>query len=284
MRFSLRLLQSKQLLLVGLILLAGSSAFAQSTFGTFVGTVQDQSGSVIAGAVITITNLDENSVRTATTNSAGQYQLLNVPAGRYSISAVKPGFATAKVNEVTLDARQERRVDMNMGLASVQQTVEVNAEAAAINTENATIVNTMTNQEVTELPANYRGASTSPLGAIVASANVQQDQYGNIGLTGSQPFQVDYTVDGASSVNIFLNAPASNMFPSAEMLGEFKVSAISNNAEFATTGDVTVTTKSGGIPYHGSAFEYLQNRASGCHHIRVAPRSRPKFGIPSAAA
>ncbi len=261
MRFSLRLLQSKQLLLVGLILLAVSSAFAQSTFGTFVGTVQDQSGSVIGGAVITLTNLDDNSVRTATTNSAGQYQLINVPAGRYTISAVKPGFATTKVNEVSLDARQERRVDMNMGLASVQQTVEVNAEAAVINTENATIVNTMTSKEVTELPANYRGASTSPLGAIVASANVQQDQYGNIGLTGSQPFQVDYTVDGTSSVNIFLNAPASNMFPSAEMLGEFKVSAISNNAEFATTGDVTVTTKSGGNTYHGSAFEYLQNRA-----------------------
>ena len=73
------------------------------------------------------------------------------------------------MNEVTLDARQERRVDLSMALASVQQTVEVSAEAAAINTENATIVNTMSNQEVTQLPANYRGASTSPLGAIVAS-------------------------------------------------------------------------------------------------------------------
>ena len=79
-------------------------------------------------------------------------------------------------------------------------------------------MNTMSNQEVTELPANYRGASTSPLGAIVASPNVQQDQYGNIALTGSQPYQVDYTVDGASSVNILFNSPASNMFPSAEML------------------------------------------------------------------
>lgn len=248
-------------LLLCVLLFAGASAFGQSTFGTFVGTVQDQSGSVIGGAVITITNLDENSVRTATTNNAGQYQLLNVPSGRYSMSATKPGFATTKVNEVTLDARQERRVDISMNLAAVQQTVEVNAQAAAINTENATIVTTMTSQEVTELPANYRGASTSPLGAIVASPNVQQDQYGNIALTGSQPFMVDYTVDGTSSVNILYNSPASNMFPSSEMLGEFKVSAISNNAEFATTGDVTVTTKSGGNALHGSLFEYMQNAA-----------------------
>ena len=254
-------LQRKTLQLACLVVLSGSWLSAQSTFGTFVGTVQDQSGSVIAGALVTVTNLDENTVRSATTNSSGQYQLLNVPSGRYSFAVTSSGFGTTQVKEVTLDARQERRVDITMALASVQQSVQVTAEAAAINTENATIVNTMTSQEVTELPANYRGASTSPLGAIVASANVQQDQYGNIGLTGSQPFQVDYTVDGTSSVNIFLNAPASNMFPSAEMLGEFKVSAISNNAEFATTGDVTVTTKSGGNTFHGSAFEYLQNAA-----------------------
>ena len=244
-----------------LALIGGYSAFAQSTFGTFVGTVQDQSGSVIAGAAVTFTNLDDNNVRSAVSNSAGQYQLLNVPSGRYSILVISSGFGSAKINEVTLEARQERRVDVSLALASVQQSVEVTAEAATINTDNATIVATMTTQEVTELPSNYRGASTSPLGAIVASANVQQDQYGNIGLTGSQPFQVDYTVDGASSVNIFLNAPASNMFPSAEMLGEFKVSAINNNAEFATTGDVTVTTKSGTNTLHGSAFEYLQNAA-----------------------
>ena len=270
MSLSQRLLQKKNLLVVCLILLAGSSAFAQSTFGTFVGTVQDQSGSVIGAAVVTITNLDENSVRTATTNGAGQYQLINVPAGRYSISVTKPGFATTKVNEVTLDARQERRVDLTMGLASVQQTVEVSAEAAAINTENATIVNTMSNEEVTQLPANYRGASTSPLGAIVAQPNVQQDQYGNIGLTGSQPFMVDYTVDGASSVNILYNSPASNMFPSAEMLGEFKVSSISNNAEFATTGDVTVTTKSGGNTYSRKRLRIHAERRLRCNSIRLA--------------
>jgi hypothetical protein len=260
MPFSLGLLRSKSLVLVCLTLLAGTWAFAQSTFGTFVGTVQDQSGSVIGGAIVTITNLDENAVRSATTNGSGQYQLLNVPAGRYSFSVIKAGFAATKLNEVTLDARQERRVDLNMALASVQQSVVVSAIAATINTENATIANTMNSQAVTELPANYRGASTSPLGAIVIAPNVQQDQYGNIGLAGSQPYQVDYSVDGASSVNILFNSPASNMFPSAEMLAEFKVSAINNNAEYATSGDVTVTTKSGGNTVHGSLFEYLQNR------------------------
>jgi len=118
----------------------------------------------------------------------------------------------------------------------------------------------MNNQEVTELPSNYRGASTSPLNAIVSSANVIQDQNGNIALTGSLPFATDYSVDGTSTVNVVNNTPSRNMYPSSEMLSEFKISAISNNAEFASTGDVTVTTKSGGNAIHGSAFEYLQNR------------------------
>jgi hypothetical protein len=234
---------------------------AQSTFGAFVGTIQDQSGSVIPGAVVTVTNLEENTSRSATSNNNGQYELINLKPGRYSIAAVKAGFAATKIDEITLDARQERRVDVTLSLTSVQQTVEVSALAVTLNTENATIANTMGNDEVTSLPANYRGASTSPLGAIVGSANVTQDQFGNIALTGSQPFQVDYTVDGTSTVNIVYNSPASNMYPSSEMLSEFRVSAINNNAEFATSGDVTVTTKSGGNAVHGSAFEYLQNRA-----------------------
>ncbi len=95
---------------------------------------------------------------------------------------------------------------------------------------------------------------------------------------------MDYTVDGASSVNILYNSPASNMFPSAEMLGEFKVSAINNNAEFATTGDVTVTTKSGTNALHGSAFEYLQNSRTRRNRVRVYGEAGTRLGIRSEAA
>ena len=148
-----------------------------------------------------------------------------------------------------------------MGLAAVQQSVVVSAEAAAVNTENANISNTINNNAVVNLPANYRGASSSPLAAIVALPNVQQDQNGTIALTGSLAFMTDYSVDGTSVVNVQTNAPAANMYPSTEMLAEFKVSAINNNAELASSADVTVTTRGGGNALHGSAFEYLQNRA-----------------------
>ena len=249
------------LLVASCCLVGCAPAFSQSTFGTLLGTVQDQSGSVIPGANITAINLDTATTRTVISNNAGQYLFPNMQPGTYSITAEKSGFGTVKADSVTLDARQERRVDLSMGLASVQQTVEVATEAATVNTENGNIANTLTGAEVTQLPANYRGASTSPLGAIVASPNVQQDQNGTIVLTGSLPFMTDYSVDGTSAVNVGVNGPAANMYPSSEMLSEFKVSAINNNAELASSADVTVTTKSGGNGIHGSAFEYLQNRA-----------------------
>ncbi len=248
------------LVFIAVSIAGGGAALAQSTFGTLLGTIQDQTGSVIPDARVTVINLDTSVSRAATSNSAGQYQIPDLQPGNYSITAAKSGFAMAKVDTVSLDARQERRVDLTIGVAAVQQSVSVSTEAAAVNTENANIANTMNNAEVTELPANYRGSSTSPLGAIVASANVQQDQNGNIALTGSLPFMTDYSVDGTSSVNVATNSPSRNMYPSSEMLAEFKVSAINNNAEMAASGDVTVTTKSGANALHASAFEYLQNR------------------------
>jgi len=246
---------------VSYALLACAPAFSQSTFGTILGTVQDASGGSVAGGEIEIRNLDENTTRRTASNESGLYQFLNLPAGRYTLSATKAGFATARVSEVALEARQERRLDLTLSLANVQEVVEVQAAATAINTENATISATMDNQQIAQLPSNYRGGSTSPLGAIVGLPNVQQDQNGTIALSGSLPFMTDYSVDGTSTVSIITNSAARDMYPSSEMLGEFKVSAINNNAELAASGDVTVTTKSGGNALHGSAFEYLQNRA-----------------------
>jgi hypothetical protein len=240
-------------------LFACAPASAQSTFGSIVGTVQDPSGAVIAASQVELTNVDENTTRKTVSNDAGLYEFLNVKPGRYSLSAQKSGFSSARIVDVVLDARQEKRVDVTLGVAGVQQTVEVTAEISAINTENATISSTMNNQQVTQLPSNYRGATTSPLGAIVAAPGVQQDDSGAISLAGGLPSMTDFSVDGVSTTNVRLNGPNANMYPSSEMLGEFRVSAINNNAEFASAGDVTVTSKSGANAVHGSLFEYLQN-------------------------
>jgi hypothetical protein len=244
-----------------LLVLCARNAVAQSTFGSIVGTVQDQSGAVIGQVPVVVRNLDENSTWTKITNEAGEFQFLNLKPGRYDVSAQKPGFSRVLVSDITLDARQERRVNLKLDVAAVGQVLEVTAEATNINTENATIADTKGGQQVIDLPLNYRGATTSPLGALASVPGVQQDSNGNLSIGGGLPSTIDYSLDGISTSNIRNTGANTNMYPSSELIAEFRVSGVNNNAEFAQVGDITVITKSGTNQLHGSAFEYLQNGA-----------------------
>jgi hypothetical protein len=252
---------------VGLALFAAMAltARAQSTFGNIVGTVQDQSGAVVPAVEIQVTNLDSQATRNVVSSETGQYSILNLLAGRYSLVAKKSGFATTRIEDIGLDARQERRVDIVIGVAETTDTVTVEATTSAINTENGTIARSIDNRDITSLPMNYRGSATSPLAAIVSLPNVQQDNQGNITVGGTQPYLTRYSVDGTNNNQVlggdFYGGEAQkNNYPSTEMLSEFRVSAVSNNAEYQSPGDVTITTKSGSNVFHGSLFEYLQNR------------------------
>ena len=146
---------------------------------------------------------------------------------------------------------------MTLELATVTETVEVQGQAGPTEHGERTITDS-----VTELPVNYRGGSTSPLAAIVALPGVQQDASGNISVGGGTTTQAtDYSLDGVSNQAIRTNGAFANMYPSSEMLSEFKVSSVNNSAEFRSVGDVLIATKSGANRVHGSGFEYLQNRA-----------------------
>jgi hypothetical protein len=255
------------LLVLALAVLSIWNAKAQSTFGSIIGSIQDQSGAVVPGVAIEITNLDTQATRTATSNEAGQYSILNLLEGRYSLVATKAGFSANHIEQIVLEARQERRVDIVLGLSASTQSVRVEAVATAVDTENSVIAHAINNNAVESLPSNFRGSTTSPLGAIVAMPNVQQDSNGTIAVGGELPFMTRYTVDGTSNNRVLGGRVGNggevqeNNMPSTEILDEFRVSAVGNNAEFQGTGDVTITTKSGANTFHGSAFEYLQNSA-----------------------
>jgi hypothetical protein len=234
---------------------------AQSTFGTIVGVVQDQTQASLPEVQIEARNLDDNTTRSTKSGSDGSFQFLNVRPGRYQIVAAKPDFAPFKIASLQVDARQTVRTDIVMQIAAVGQSIEVSAAAAIVNTESGTLGDTKNFRQVVELPVNYRGATTSPLAALGTVPGAQQDANGNVSLGGGTPSQIQYSVDGASTVNIRQNGALGNMNPSSELISEFKVTQFNNNAEFSQAGDVTITTKSGGNNVHGSAFEYLQNSA-----------------------
>ena len=117
------------------------------------------------------------------------------------------------------------------------------------------------NQLITELPLNNRATTTSPLGALALSPNVQQDSSGNIALGGASSSMVNFSVDGISTANVRQNGALQDAYPSQEGIAAVQVTSFNNNAEFSQVGDVTFTTKSGTNQYHGSLFEYFQNDA-----------------------
>jgi hypothetical protein len=257
-------------ILFGILMAIPFQVFAQSTFGSVRGTVQDSTGAAIPGTQLVLHSVDENTDKTFTTDSSGSFLFENVKAGKYSLKAHHEGFADTLTSGIVVEARQDLRLAATLNVAAQATTVEVSAGADQINTENGTIGDSKTNIEMTQLPLNNRATTTSPLGALGLSPNVQTDSSGNIALGGASSSMINFSVDGISTANVRQNGALQDAYPSQEGLAGVKVTAFNNSAEFSQVGDVTFTTKSGANAFHGSVFEYLQNQA-----LDAAP-----FGFP----
>ena len=249
------------LLVCGLAFGGVSSAHGQSTFGSVRGTVQDSTGAAIPGTQLSLHSVDENTDRSFTTDSSGNFLFENVKAGKYTLKAHHEGFADTLTSGIAVEARQDLRLSATLNVAAETTTVEVSAGADQINTENGTISDSKTNIEMTQLPLNNRATTTSPLGALGLSPNVQTDSSGNIAIGGASSSMINFSVDGISTANVRQNGALQDAYPSQEGIAGVKVTAFNNSAEFSQVGDVTFTTKSGANAYHGSVFEYLQNQA-----------------------
>jgi TonB dependent receptor len=178
---------------------------------------------------------------------------------------------------ISVEARQDVRLAVSLSVASQTTTVEVTSGGEQINTENATLSDSKDNLQMTQLPLNNRATTTSPLGALGLSPNVQTDSSGNISLSGASSAMVNFSVDGISTVNVRQNGALQDAYPSQEGIAAVKVTAFNNSAEFSQVGDVTFTTKNGTNNYHGSVFEYLQNQALDAIPYGFTSKSPKKF-------
>jgi hypothetical protein len=243
------------------MIILGIESHAQSTFGSIRGTVQDASNATIPGAKVTLHSLDQSADREVTTTDSGEFAFENIKAGTYSVTVVREGFNKTIIDKVELTARQDLRIPVALAVASSATVIQVTASADQINTENGTLGDTKDNQQITQLPLNNRATTTSPLGSLELSPNVQQDSSGNIALGGASSSMVNFSVDGISTANVRQNGALQDAYPSQEGIAAVKVTSFNNSAEFSQVGDVTFTTKGGTNKIHGSLFDYLQNDA-----------------------
>src|ERR1700691_5439988 len=147
-----------------MLLGAPSLSFGQSTFGSVRGVVQDASGAVVSDTEIVLHSTDENTERTVNADASGNFILENVKAGKYSLHAHHNGFADTVISGISVEARQDLRLTVALKIAEQSTTVQVTSGVDQINTENATLDDSKSNIEMTQLPLNNRATTTSPLG------------------------------------------------------------------------------------------------------------------------
>ncbi|MEP6917314.1 MAG: carboxypeptidase-like regulatory domain-containing protein, partial [Acidobacteriota bacterium] len=247
-------------------LVATATASAQTATGQITGSVQDPSGAVIRKVKITVTNQDTGLTRTTTTNDQGDYVVPLLPVGKYILTAEQSGFKIALRSDVTLNVDQIQRLDLQLETGNVNETVEVKADAVALDTGSASIGQTITEKQVTELPLNGRNfVQLLFLGAGAVEAGGEQGAMrqgvGNaISIMGSRPTSNNFMIDGTSNVDTALGTPAAIL--SVDAIQEFKEQTTTYSAEYGfSANQINLVSKSGTNTFHGTAFGFLRNEA-----------------------
>src|ERR1041385_79116 len=240
--------------------------WAQAT-AQISGAVKDQSGAVLPGVEITATQTDTQIARTTISNETGAYALPNLPIGSYRLEASLPGFRKFIQTGVVLEVNSSPTLNVVMEVGQVSEQVEVQANAALVETRQVGVGEVMENARILDLPLNGRNVvdllalsgTTAP--APILNGNGGRDPFsaGNISVAGGLNSGLNYTLDGASHINQFDNSYLTMPFPDA--LQEFKVETSATGAQTngKSAGSVSLVTKSGTNDFHGDVFEFVRN-------------------------
>ena len=245
------------------LLLAPSVAAAQAT-AELSGIVRDDSGAVLPGATVTVTQTDTAFTRTSVTDGDGHYLMPNLPIGPYGPEASLQGFRTYAQTGIVLQVAATPTINIVLGVGDVAETVTVEASAPLVDVRSAGISEVVEQERILELP--LQGRQVTDL-IVLAGAAVQTGTPGNrhfqggvnISVAGGQSSGVAYLLDGAMH-----NDPQNNTslpLPFSDALQEFRVatSGLSSDNGMHSGASVNAVTKSGTNAFHGNLFEFYRD-------------------------
>jgi len=261
-------------MMIGILLLVGLlgalvPAWGQEVTAAIVGTVTDPSGAAIQGATATATDVDRGTVWTAQTNAAGAYDLLRLPVGNYTVKITKEGFQSAAQPVFTLVLNQTARIDVQLRVGKVSETVEVLAAAPILQTQSvevSTVIDANTNVSLPLASRNYLQLTLLAPGVTnVTPSGMREVQNmlnsGRPYINGNREQANEYLIDGV------LNSEDKNnetgYTPGIDAIQEFNLITQNASAEFGNYqgGVVSVSTKSGTNSFHGDLYEFFRNDA-----------------------
>jgi len=291
-------MRSVRVALVALLFAALTPMLARgqgsATTGTITGTITDQSGAVIVGAEVTLTDNATKITTTTPTNQVGSFIFTNVKPGTYDVKVTKTGFQNLDVPGQEVVVGQQITLNLTMTVGAATQTVEVTAVAGAeLQTLNATMGNTVTGDMLLNLPNLNRDATSlltfQPATApTVGGGNVYGGQ-----VAGSLSDQTTYQLDGGNVTsdlegdNGYVAAGTGAIPTPIESIEEFKVATNNQTADFASSagGQVMMVTKRGTNSFHGSAYEFFQSQvlnangwSNNFHHNPIVKFHDNRFG------
>jgi len=249
-----------------------TTAFAQQA--TVVGTVTDPAGAALPNVNITVTNIDSGVAKSIQTNSAGQYVIPDLNIGHYNVKAEATGFKTTEQKNIALEVGARDRIDFQLQVGEVQETVTVEANTVRVQTDSGEQSSVITGQQISQISVS--GRSMYQLAALVPGASSQ------IGSGGMSAGEVNTPVGGDASVefnglrqnhNIYLldggedddrgGAGGMSIAPSSDAIAEFRTLTSNYSADYglSSAGTMSMVLKSGTRTLHASAWEFNRNDA-----------------------
>jgi hypothetical protein len=244
------------------------------TTAELIGTVTDPSGAMLAGASVTVVNVQTKAAFPVTTNQAGYYDVPFLPPGVYAITYAHPGFQTLSRTNVELQLGQNARIDVTMQLGATQSTVTVEATAPLVDQEDSQRGTNISNEMVGNLP--LVGRDPSALAVLAAGTSTAQSGVGanpdpgRRNINGNRAFSISATINGGSAI-----LPQSQNFqpfiPALGAVAEFSVVQDNFSAEYENgTSVLNMVTKSGTNRFSGSLFEFLENNVLDARNLFAA--------------
>ena len=254
-----------RVILAGILIFSFTCAtvFAQAT-AQVSGAVRDQTGAVLPGVDVLLTQTDTGLTRNAVTDETGSYAMTSLPVGPYRLEVSLPGFRTYVQTGIVLQVNANPVLNAVLEVGQVSDQVEVRADAAMVETRNTGVGQVIDNQRVLELPLNGRNsAELILLSGAAVSTGVEDTGRSpaavRVSIAGAQENGVEFRLDGGTN-----NDPTTNFslpMPFPEALQEFKVETGGLAAQYGhhAGGAVNAVTKAGTNDFHGTLFEYVRN-------------------------
>ena len=254
---------------LGMLVAATIPAMGQEVTAAIVGTVTDPSGAPVAGAAVTATDTERGTVWTAKTNDTGAYNLLRLPIGSYKVKVAAQGFQSAEQSAFTLVLNQTARVDVQLKVGQVSETVEVTSAAPQLQTESTEVSTLIDSNTMTSMPLAARNyvqlTLLSPGATHVNPESISLPQNmlnaGRPYINGNREQANSFLLDGQINNESKNNETAYN--PGLDAIQEFNLITQNASAEFGNYegGVVNATIKSGTNRFHGNLFEFIRNDA-----------------------